>query len=69
MKMLTTAFASEAPEMMAEAARLMGMIKNTLKYYQGACGEEIIPINTVQATRLLKDVRLGSLILCVKLIG
>lgn len=67
MKMLTTAFASKALEMMAEAARLMALIKNTLKYYQGACGEEIIPINTAQATHLLKDVRLGSLILCVVL--
>lgn len=38
--MLTAAFASKALKMMEEAARLMGMIKNTLKYYQGAHGEE-----------------------------
>lgn len=67
MKMLTTAFASKALEMMGKAARLMGLTKNTLKYYQGACGEGTIPINTAPATHLLKDVRLGSLILCVVL--
>lgn len=58
MKMLTTAFASKALEMMAEAARLMGLMKNTLKYYQGAFGEEIVSINTARTTHLLKDVRL-----------
>ena len=68
MKMLTTAFDSEAPEMMAEASRLMGMIKNTQILTQ-SLREEIISINTAQATHLLKDVRLGLLILCVKLIG